>query len=277
MGEHPATGTRVLATRLSWAIVGLMALQVVAGLMFPQVYRDVAWIRAAWFGNDLVTLVAVVPMLVAGLLLSARGSLRGTLLWYAALGYAVYNYAYYAFGAHLNVLFPLLVALFVASAWALALALATADTRALAQRFGARTPVRGVAAYMMFTGVGLAVAWLAQWAACMFGGTVPSMGEGAFRLVAVMDLSFMVPTMIVGAVLLWLRRAWGFLLAAIAITHGAAYTLVLTASSVVGGLRGIAGSMEQAPVWGIWTLAGVAAVVALLWRIEGPEAGTPAR
>lgn len=273
MAGRTATGTRALAARLSWAVAGLMALQAAVGLLLPQVYRDVAWIRAAWFGNDLVTLVAVVPMLVAGLVLAARGSVRGTLLWYAGLGYGVYNYAYYAFGAHLNVMFPLLVVLFVASAWTLALCLATADVPSLAACFGARAPVRSVAAYMAFTGVGLAVAWIAQWAAYVFGGTVPSMGEGAFRLVAVMDLSFMVPTMIVGAVLLWRRRAWGFLAAAVAITQGAAYTLVLTASSVVGGLRGIAASMTQAPVWGVWTLAGVVAVTALLWRVEGPTAG----
>ena len=36
----------------------------------------------------------------------------------------------------------------------------------------------------------------------------------------------------------------------------------------MGGLRRVAGSMEQAPVWAVWTLAGVAAAVALLWKVE---------
>jgi len=271
MAAGASGGTRALAVRLSWAVAGLMVLQAGVGLAFPQVYRDAAWIEAAWFGNDLVTLVAAVPLLVSGLLLARRGSGRGELLWYAGLGYGVYNYAYYSLGAHLNVVFPLFVAAFVGSAWALALALATADVPALAARFAPKAPVRSVAAYMAFTGFGLAVAWLAQWAAYVFAGTVPSIGEAPFRLVASMDLGFMVPPMIIGAVLLWRRRAWGFMLAAIAITQGAAYTLGLTASSVVGGLRGIAGSMEQAPVWGVWTLVGAAAVFALLRRM-GPAA-----
>ena len=260
--------TRRLAEGLSWVVVVLMAVQAGAGLAFQDLYRDVTWIKAAWFGNDLVTLLVAVPLLITGLVLASRGSVRGRLIWFAGLGFAVYNYGYYALGAQLNVLFPLFVVLFVLSMWTLALALAGADVPRIAASFGDRTPVRGVAAYMAFTGVGLSFAWIGQWAAFVFGGTVPSIGEGPFRLVASMDLSLMVPVFCVGAVLLWRRHDWGFALAAIAIVQGATYTLGLTASSVVGGLRGVAGAMEQAPVWAVWTLAGVAAAVALLRRVR---------
>ena len=138
-----------------------MAIQAAAGLLFQGVYRDVAWIKAAWFGNDIVTLLVVVPLLAAGLLLAARGSVRGRLLWLAGLGYGVYNYGYYALGAQLNVLFPLFIAAFVLSMWTLAVTLAATDVQALAARFSGRTPVRSVAGYMVFTGVGLALAWIA--------------------------------------------------------------------------------------------------------------------
>lgn len=266
MARTESGGTRALAVRLSWAVAALMTLQAGAGLVFPAVYRDVTWIRTAWFGTDVVTLLVGVPLLVAGLVLAARGSVRGELVWYAGLGYGVYNYAYYALGAQLNVLFPLLVALVVSAGWALILSLATADAPGIAAAFPARTPVRAVATYMGLTGLGLAVAWLAQWAAYVFGGTVPSIGEAPFRLVASMDLIFMVPAMSIGAFLVWRRRPWGFVLATMAIAQGAAYTLGLTIASGIGGLRGVPGSMEQVPVWGVWTLAGLAAALALLWR-----------
>jgi len=266
MSDTRATGTRAVAVRLSWTVAALMTLQSGIGLAFPSVYRDVEWIKAAWFGTDIVTLAVAVPLLVTGLLLARAGSVRGELLWYAALGYGVYNYGYYALGAHLNALFPLFVVVFVDAMWALAIALATADLERVAAAFGPKTPVRAVAGYMTLTGVGLAFAWIAQWAAYVFTGAVPSIGEGPFRLVAAMDLSLMVPLFCVGALLVWRRREWGFVLSAVAIVQGAAYTLGLTLASLVGGLRGIAGSMEQVPVWGIWTLAGVAAAAALLWR-----------
>lgn len=259
---------RTLAIRLSWAVAAGMAAQALAGLIYPAAYRDVVWIKAAWFGCDVVTLLVGVPLIVGGLLAMRRGSVRGELAWFAGLGYGVYNYGYFALGAHLGVLFPLLVALFVGSAWALILALASADVEEMGARFSAKAPVRTVAGYMAFTGAGLAIAWLAQWAAYVFAGTVPSIGEGPFRLVAAMDLSFMVPTMLIGPRLLWLRRPWGLIIAVMSITQGAAYTAGLTIASVVGGLRGVAGSMAQAPVWGVWTLVGAAASLALLLRIE---------
>lgn len=274
MTSDTASPTRRVAMGLSWAVAAGMVLQAAIGLLAPSVYRDVAWIKAAWFGNDIVTLLVGVPLVVGGLLTARRGSARGELLWYSGLGYGAYNYAYYMYGARLGYVFPLLVALFVACVWALVLAVSTAHVRALAARFGARTPVRTVAVYAGLTGVGLTFAWLAQWGAYVFAETVPSIGEGPFRLVASMDLSYMVPPLIVGAVLLWRRRAWGYLLTAISVTQGAAYTAVLTVSSVVGGLRGIAGSMEQAPVWGVWTLVGAAAAIALLWRLESSEPPT---
>jgi hypothetical protein len=256
-----------LARRLSWALAALMAAQAALGILVPSIYRDVLWIRTAWLGTDVVTLFVVVPLLVWGLLASGRGSARGELLWYGALGYGVYNNAYYLLGASLNRVFPLYAVLTVGCGWTLLIALTGADVPAIAARFGARTLVRAVAAYMTFTGVGLAVAWLGQWAAFAFAGVTPSIGEGPFRLVASMDLSLIVPVMLVGAVMLWRRMPWGFVVAAIANTLGAAYTLGLTAASAFGAARGIAGSAAQMPVWGVWTLVGVAATAALLWRV----------
>src|SRR5688572_22737629 len=83
---------------LTAALAALMVVQSVLGLLFQGQYRDVAWIQATWFGNDWVTLVAAVPLLVVALVLASRGSTRGLLLWLGMLGYAVYNCAYYLFG-----------------------------------------------------------------------------------------------------------------------------------------------------------------------------------
>lgn len=269
--EASRSATRRTAYALSFALAAGMAIQALLGIALPQLYRDVAWIKAAWFGTDLVTLLIAVPTLAGGLLAARRGSLRGELLWYSALAYGAYNYAYLMYGASLNPLFPLLVGLFVGSVWTLVLAVSTADVRAIAGRLDRRGPRRVAAAYAGLTGVGLAIAWLAQWAAFVFAAKVPSIGEGPFRLVASMDLSYMVPTFIVGAVLLWRGRPWGYLLATIAIVQGAAYTAGLTAASVIGGMRGLPGMWEQVPVWGVWTLAGVAAAALLLWRVRPAE------
>jgi hypothetical protein len=55
---------------LTAALAALMAVQSVLGLLFQRQYRDVEWIKATWFGNDWVTLVAAVPLLVVALVLN---------------------------------------------------------------------------------------------------------------------------------------------------------------------------------------------------------------
>ncbi len=120
---------------LSAALAALMVVQTMLGLIFPGQYRDVEWIRLTWFGNDGVTLVVGVPLLVAALLLARRGSIRGLLLWLGMLGYGAYNYAYYMLGAALNASFPLYVAALLLSVITLILALSRIDVAEVAASF----------------------------------------------------------------------------------------------------------------------------------------------
>lgn len=254
---------------LGWIIAALMTVVSLVGLLAQDVYRDADWIRAAWFGNDIITLVVAVPLLIAGLLLWRRGSRVGEMLVYSMFGYALYGYAYYMFGAALNVLLPLFVALVVLSLVALAFALGSLDASGLAASFSGRTPVRVVAAYMMFTGIGLGMAWLAQWAAYVFAGIEPSVGPEPFKLVASLDLTLIVPFMFLGGLLLWRRSPWGYVLGALYTVKGATYTLVLTAGSTVGALRGIEGTAVQIPIWGVWTVVGALAAFMLIRGLSG--------
>jgi len=261
----PRDSAAVAARRISWLVVFLMAVQAGVGIAAPSVYRDTGWVPAAWYGNDLVTLLVAVPLLGWALLWAGRGSVRAELVWYAMLGYAVYNYAYYLFGAALNAFFPLYAALFVLPVFALILALGRVDAAAIAGRFTVAMPRRWIAGYMLFTGIGLAIAWTAQWAAYAFAGSIPSIGVEPFQLVAAMDLTFMVPWFIAGAILLLRRNPWGFLVTPIIILKGATYTLVLTTSSTVAALRGVEGTMEQIPIWAAWTVIGLLAA----WGVFG--------
>lgn len=241
-----------------------MAFQSAAGVLLPGIYRDTGWVTAAWDGNDLVTLFFAVPVLVWSLIAARKGSPRAELIWYSMLGYAAYNYAYYLFGAKLNLFFPVYIVLFTLPVFALILALGRLDARPIARAFSEKMPIRWVVGYMLFTGIGLALARLVQWLNFMITGTTPDIGEDAFKLVAAMDLSFMVPWFILGAVLLLRRRPWGYVIAPIIIMKGATYTLVLTTTSTVAARRGVEGTFEQIPVWLLWTVAGALAVWALL-------------
>lgn len=237
-----------------------------SGLAFQELYRDVAWIRATWFGNDLITLLVAVPALVWSLVAVRRGSRLGALVWLALLDYTAYGYAYYLFGTRMNAFFPFYPLLFTGSLIAIGLVLCRIDADSLAETMPGVVSTRGVALYLGFSGVGLGMAWLAQWALLVFGGTVPVIGERPFALVAALDLALIVPFLLLSAVLLWRRSSWGYVLAAMMVVKSATYTLVLTVNSVVATARGIEGFAKEIPVWGTWTAVGLVAMLVLLMR-----------
>jgi hypothetical protein len=59
--------------------------------------------------------------------------------------------------------------------------------------------------------------------------------------------------------------------APIIIIKGATYTLVLTATSTVAGIRGVEGSFDQIPIWAGATLLGLLAAWGLLGNLRGSE------
>jgi hypothetical protein len=268
MTESGAPQLHASSARLSASVAALMAVQAVLGLLFPGQYRDVAWIRATWWGNDWVTLALAVPMLLAAMRMDQRGSVRGRLILLGLLGYGIYNYAFYLFGAALNVFFALYVALFVTSLVALGAVLARTNPEAIADAFPASAPTRAIGGYFVFVAVGLSIVWLGMWAAFAFAGRPTPVEPEAFQVVAALDLSLMVPALGTGGVLLWRRRPWGFVVSATAGVQGALYLLVLTLNAFVAIRSGQAPAPGEVPIWGTLAAGTTIATAALLRRVR---------
>jgi hypothetical protein len=249
-------------------LLAVMLAQSSLGLLFPDRYRDVPWIKATWFGNDWITLVAAVPLLAIAVVYAQRGSIRALLGWAGLLGYAAYNYSYYLMGAALNEFFPLYVAAVLLSSMTLIVLLSAIDVDAIAAGFERRTPARGIAAYLVFVGIGLSVVWLGMWAAYVFAGRPTPVEPEAFRLVAALDLSIMVPLLVSGGVLLWRQRPWGYLLAAIASIQSALYLLVLSLNSFIAIRRGLVDAPGELPVWGTLMVLTASAAAVLLRSVR---------
>ena len=243
-----------VARRLSTVLLAIMLIQALTGLAFQAAYRDVEWIRTTWFGNDWVTLVVAAPLLLMGLRRTAVGSVQGLLLWLGLIGFALYNYAFYLFGAALIAFLPVYVVAVVLAATVLILALSQVDAIRFAHSVRPTAPVRLLGGSLVFVAVGLASAWIAMWAAYVFAGRPTPVEPEAFKLVAALDLSLMVPTLGIGGVLLWRRRPWGLVISAIASVQAALYLLVLSVNSVVSIHLGPTNAPGELPIWGTLTL-----------------------
>ena len=213
------------AYTLSAMIAILAVVASTGGLFLENLYRDVSFFKLAFQGNDVVTLFVAVPILVAAMILAKRGSERGQLVWAAMLGYMLYNYAFYLFGANFNWFFQIYVALFALSIYALIYVLSGLDTEGMSRKFSEQTPVRWISGYMIFIAGFLGIFEFTKSLSLILRSEVPKDPVLVFAL----DLSLIVPAMAVGAIWLWRRRPWGYVLAAMMTLKGATYGLALLA------------------------------------------------
>ena len=269
------------AFRLSWLTAALMATAAGAGLVAPGLYRDNAFVTAGWFGNDLVTLAVAVPLLVLSHRAAARGSTRGLLVWLGLLDYALYNYAFYLFGAAFNALFLVYVAAFTAAALALIAGLVHLDAAAVARRFDSDTPVRFVTAVLLLIAVGLGGFHVAVALASAASGEPPALVDTVghpTNVVAALDLPFVVVVSALAAGWLWQRRPWGYVLAAIMVVKGAVYMLALSAATLAAVRAGAADDASAIALWGSIGVVCLLAAIALLRHCRsGPSIDLPAR
>jgi hypothetical protein len=182
-----------------------------------------------------------------------RGSQRAQLIWLGMLDYTLYNYAYYLFGAAFNRFFLLYVVLFTLSILALIFGLASVDAKGISQRFWARTPVRWVSGFMLFVAIGLTGVYCAQSLAFVATGQLPEIvvkSGHPTNVVFALDLSLVVPFFVLGAIWLWQRRPWGYVLAAIVNVKGTVYMLALSAVTASVVQAGVSEDLSQVALWG---------------------------
>jgi branched-subunit amino acid transport protein AzlD len=230
-------------------LAALIAVQATLGLAAPTLYRDPGWIKATWFGNDWITLVVAAPLLIAAQRAAQAGSIRGELVRIGAVAYAGYNDAFYLFGAALNAFFPLYIIILAVAVCTLTAALCRVDPFAIAQSMRPATPMRSVGGYLIFVGSALALVWIGMWSAYVFAGRAAPVAPEAFKIVAALDLLWLVPSLVGGGALLWNRRPWGCVIAAGASIQGALYLLVLSVNSMVAIHRGFAAWPGELPIW----------------------------
>lgn len=255
-------------------IAALAALASAGGLFFEDLYRDNAFVTTTWFGNDAVTLLLGVPILVAALFFSARGSLQAQLVWLGMLDYMLYNYAFYLFGAAFNAFFLVYAALLGLSIFAFIFGLINLDAERIRQQFSDRTPVKWISGYFLFFALGLGTIYLIQSIAFIFTGQLPAivmMAEHPTNIVFALDLTLLIPWQVVGAIWLMKRHPWGYVIAGILSVKGPLYTLVLGVNSILAVKDGISQTSEL-PLWGSLTVLGLAAGALLFGNMKSGSA-----
>jgi hypothetical protein len=190
---------------------------------------------------------------------------RALLVYLGTVAYVAYNYAYYAVGAALNVFFPLYVGALVLSALILIAGMTRLHVADVGASFTSSTPTGVIGTGLAVIGTSLALVWIALWAGYVFFGRPTPVEPEAFKIVAALDLTLMVPLLTIGGLSLRRKRNWGYVMATMAAVQATLYLLVLSVGSLVAVRRGLAESPGELPIWAsLATLTGGLAIALLV-------------
>ncbi|MBN1890732.1 MAG: hypothetical protein JW850_22245 [Thermoflexales bacterium] len=232
-------------------------------------YRyDTLSYAAQAIGQDSATLLVGIPLLIIGVVLARRGSLRGQMLLAGGLGYMLYTYTSYAFLSAYNAFFLIYVALFSLSLFAFILAMSGMDVDRISRAAG-RMPRRGIAIFLTLLAAFLGVAWLGRIVPPLLAGA-PPFGLEAYTTLVIqaLDLGIIVPASAITAVLLWRKRPWGYGLACVLMVKGLMMGAALIAMIIGQILAGLSVSPFEIVMFSGIALAALVFTVITFRNIE---------
>jgi len=219
-------------------------------------------------GQDLVTLVVGIPLLMTGWLLMRKRSLRGQLIHAGSLGYFLYTYSSYSYLSFYNPLFLLYVLLFSLSLFGFIMAFTAIDSHSVEQSLSKSFPRKTIGGYLLFMGVVLSFLWLGKIIPTL-GYASPAAGLDHYATLVIQanDLAIIVPSAILTGLLLLRKVPLGFKLAAILLMKMFTMGLALIAMMIMMTVEGTPPAISEAIIFSILLFLGLAASVTMFVSI----------
>ena len=230
----PVKGKPTLAYASSGLLAILLLVSSIVGLLYGSrgFYDSYPASLAGLVGQDGITLVLGIPLLITSAWLARRGSTGALLVWAGALFYFAYSYYFYVVGGF-NALFLVYIAIVSASLYGLLSLLFAIDAESLKARFGPGTPAR--VAGGLFVGISLlfALMWGGMSISSAVAGIRP---DEVLRSVVIIDCTVLLPLLFFGGMRLWRGDAWGYVLGGLLLTKLAATGFTLAFNTALGAL-----------------------------------------
>ena len=203
----PVVRGLTLAYASSLIIALLMAITSVAGLLSgPSLYPTEEMLLFN-LPTDLFTLVVGLPILLGSMWLARRNKLLGLLCWPGALLYVLYIHIAYAISVPFNVLFLAYVALVALSAYTTIGLVASIDAEAVRQRLAGFVPERLAGGILFGLAILFSLMSLAQIITALTSLTPDYL---LAYPVWIADFAVVAPAWLIGGLLLWQRKALGY-------------------------------------------------------------------
>ncbi|HEY1206718.1 MAG: hypothetical protein ABSH46_04115 [Bryobacteraceae bacterium] len=241
-----------LRSFLLWISVPLCIVLAVTGLsvFWPGIYwREKPASVAGAVVSDILDLCLILPTLVVTTVLARRGSLCALLVWAGTLGYLCYNFPIYVFDVHFNAMFPAYCAVMGLSFYGLMGVRKFLVPVEIAKTYSPGAPRRSIAAAFILLSLFAGAHELKEIVLAIRAGQIPAGAAAAGQFtdpIHVLDLCFLLPALVIAAVMLLQRKEMGFTLAPVLSVVLILISIEVIAMIVVPVAKGFAGDLTPA-------------------------------
>lgn len=208
--------------------------------------RDSVSMANQAIGQDIVTVIVGVPLLVVSLLLLNKKKAKGTFLLTGTIGYFLYTYTSYSFLSTYNHFYLIYVALMALSFYGFILCINTINEEEIWKVFSRNFPVKPLSIFFWVVGLVIGLMWLGRIYPTILSDTAPYGLEQYSTLgIQTLDLGFIVPAAFISGYLLRKESKWGYIFSVVLVIKAVTMAAAISSMVVVMRINGISGSIVE--------------------------------
>lgn len=191
--------------------------------------------------QDVITLLAAIPLLLISLTTSQKGSVRGRLVLTGVTGYFFVTYLFYTAMGMYNELFLVYVTLLGLTFFALFNLMTSFNLQKISGYFSPKTPVKFVGGFLIFNVIAIALMWLGRVVPPLIDGSIYPVDLQHYTTLIVQgfDLGLLLPVSFVAGILFIKKRPLGYLTGTTYIVFLSVLMTALSAKITAMGWNGV--------------------------------------
>jgi hypothetical protein len=222
-------------------------------------------------GQDLITLIIGIPVLMGSLYLIQKNSLKGSLIWMGTLFYFLYSYASMSFLASYNQLFLVYVALFSLSLYTFIYGLLSLNVKTIKESISPGKTSKIAGAFLIFSGAMVALMWVKMIVDSLLTGIAPAALESYTTLVIqALDIGVVFPAMLIAGILIIKGKEWGYALVSILLIKASLMGTALLSMIFFMAQNGVIPATGQVIFFAIITVSGILISISFYSKINNP-------
>lgn len=251
----------------------LAGIATLSGLFWKGLYKhETVSMAAQAMGQDVITLLIGIPVLLGSLYLIQKNSLRGSLIWMGTIFYFLYSYASMSFLASYNQLFLVYVALFSLSLYTFVYGLLSLNVRTIKESTSPGKTSKIAGAFLIFSGAIVALMWIKMIVDSLLTGIAPSALESYTTLVIqALDIGVVFPATLIAGILILKGKEWGYALVSILLIKASLMGTAILSMVFFMAQNGVSPAIGQVIFFAIITVAGILISTAFYSKIREPS------